>query len=132
MNYLVDKLGLERSTLFPYGNYQWGGDPKDVSLDKVQAGTADCNFVHWAGCPRPSPSFFCKAPLLPFLTLAYPALPVDYKDLKEIPAYSVWLHFSEKTQTRIGTLKERLKWSWRDLKRIATKSIRSMIRYFKR
>jgi len=125
LNYLVDRLGIARSKLSPYGDYRWGGRPKEVLLDQVLAGKAERNFIHWAGCPRPSPSLFCKWPLLPLLTLAHPGLPSGYRSLKEIPAYSVWWYFAAEEQRRWKKAGERLKWTWRDFKLILRRSIRS-------
>lgn len=121
MNYLVDRLGLKRLSLFPYGNYQWGGNIVEIRLEEVLSGSAQCNFIHWAGCPRPNPSLFCKAPLLRFLTLAYPDLPNEYSSLNEIPGYSVWWYFSGPDQKKWKTAKEILKWTRRDAKLIARK-----------
>ena len=75
LNYLVDRLGIERHGTFPVGHYHWGGDALALPLETVLAGEAPCNFVHWAGTPRPSPSLFCTQPFLPLLTLAYPLAP---------------------------------------------------------
>ena len=132
LNYLVDRLGLKRSTLFPYGHYLWGGVPVAVPLEQVLAGEAEYNFIHWAGCPRPNPSLFCKEPLLPLLTLAYTALPSEYKSLKEIPAYSVWWYFAAEEQQRWKKLGERLSWTWCDARLILNRAIKRAFRLLRR
>lgn len=118
LNYLVDRLGIDRFTSYPHGHYQWGGETKPLLLKDVLAGDAPCTFVHWAGTPRPTPSLFCRKPLLRVLTMAYP-LAAGYGTLSEIPGYSVWRHFSGGEPGSQGTLRavgERLRWTWRDLK----------------
>ena len=119
LNYLVDRLSIKRDRLSPYGNYQWGGEVKEVSLDKVLSAEAERDFIHWAGCPRPSLSIFCRKPLLSLLSSAFPGLPPEYKTLKEIPGYSVWRHFSAEEQKKKNTLAQRLKWTWLDVRKIA-------------
>lgn len=124
LNYLVALLGIERSISMYSRLHQWGGEPKEVLLEKVLADEAESYFIHWAGCPRPSPSLFCKQPLLPLLTLGYPGLPSEYKSLKEIPAYSVWWYFASEEQQQWEKLSERLKWTWRDTMQIMRRFVR--------
>jgi hypothetical protein len=125
LNYLVEKLGIVRAASQHDRLMQWGGEPKNVTIDTVLAGAAESYFIHWAGCPRPSPSIFCKQPFLPLLILRYPGLSLEYRSLKEIPAYSVWLYFSADEQQRWGKISERFKWTWRDLKKILYRNYRS-------
>ena len=115
LNYLVDRLGIERNGTHPFGHYQWGGEAVELPLEIVLAEEAPFNFVHWAGTPRPSPSFFCRRPLLPILTMAYPMAP-SYKLLREIPAYSVWRHFAENDRRGRQAVRSRIEWTWRDAK----------------
>jgi hypothetical protein len=131
LNYLVDRLGIERHSLYPDGNYQWGGEAVELRLDTVLAGDADCTFMHWAGTPRPSPSLFCKRPLLPLLTMAYPMVP-RYKLLREIPAYCVWRYFADEERQRLGTARERVAWTWRDARVLPRRTAGRMVRRLRR
>ena len=132
LNYLVEKLGIDRTISLHHRLHQWGGEPKSVVLDKVLAGDAESYFIHWAGCPRPSPSIFCKGPFLPFLGAANSVLSSEYKSLSEIPAYSVWWFFSAEEQQRWKKFSERLKWTWLDVKQIMMESIKSLKRLIKK
>ncbi len=118
LNYLVDQLNIPRKTLYPYGQYYWGGRAREFLLDQVLAGKSESNFIHWAGCPRPSPSLYCRRPLLPLLTVGCSDLPAKYKLLKEIPGYSVWKHFSSERQNWWKDFYARLSWTGRDTRRI--------------
>jgi hypothetical protein len=131
LNYLVDRLGIERQPTYPLAHYQWGGDAAELSLESVLAGDAACNFVHWAGTPRPSPSLFCKQPLLPILTMAYP-MARRYKWLREIPAYCVWRHFAANGRLERETLRDRIVWTWRDARVIPRRSAGRIVRWLQR
>lgn len=131
LNYLVDRLGIERHGTHPYGHYEWGGEALELSLETVLAGQARCNFVHWAGTPRPSASLFCRRPLLPLLTMAYPMAP-SYKRLREIPAYSVWRHFARDDRKGWEKARSRLEWTWRDAKVIPRRSAGRIVRSMQR
>jgi hypothetical protein len=117
LNYLVEKLDITILNLFPDGHYMWGGMPKTVSFVGVCKGEVDFSFIHWAGCPRPSPSFFCGKPLLRLLATTNPKLGLGYQGLSEIPGYSLWYHFYTQNGKTIG-LVEKLLYSYRDLKKI--------------
>jgi hypothetical protein len=131
LNYLVDRLGIERHGAAPYGHYAWGGLAMELPLQTVLDADAPCNFVHWAGTPRPSPSLFCRRPLLPILTIAYPMAP-GYRRLREIPAYSVWRHFATSGHDDVGTLRSRIEWTWRDASPIPRRSAGRVVRALQR
>jgi hypothetical protein len=48
---------------------------------------------------------------------AYMALHGEYKNLPEIPGYSLWKHFCYENGGRMS-LGEKMSWSWRDFKKI--------------
>lgn len=114
LNYLVAKGNIPVLDLEPDGQYIWGGCPLIFDVDTVLDNRADFSFIHWAGCPRPSPSFFCNTPLLSLLTVTDRCLEPGYGSLKEIPGYSVWRHFSGSQ-----SLGAKLRWTLKDIKTIA-------------
>jgi hypothetical protein len=117
LNYLADKLKIRLVSLVPEGNYRWGGRAFEITLDRIRRADVDFSFIHWAGCPRPSPSVFCTRPLLRLMANAYMALHGEYKNLPEIPGYSLWKHFCYENGGRMS-LGEKMSWSWRDFKKI--------------
>lgn len=126
LNYLVDRLGVDLQGTHPTGDYRWGGEAFELPLEQVLAGESPCNFVHWAGTPRPSPSLFCRRPLLAALPLAYPMAP-RFRKLREIPAYSVWRHFAA-ADARRDTLRDRLAWTWRDARVLPRRAAGRVVR----
>jgi len=119
LNYLVDSLGIPLLNLHPDGHDIWGGHARHVKVEDVLANTADFSFIHWAGVPRPSPSLFCSRPLYWFFKRGLGQTYVEdgYKDLPEIPGYSVWRHFHPR-QSESMSLRSRMQYSYKDLKRI--------------
>ncbi len=122
LNYLVAKREIPVLDLEPDGHYIWGGCALAFDVDMVLENRAEFSFIHWAGCPRPSPSFFCNAPLLSSLTTIYRCLKPGYGALKEIPGYSVWRHFSGDLP-----LWEKLRWTLKDSKKIGRGILRQVL-----
>lgn len=119
LNYLVDSLGIPLLNLHPDGHDIWGGHARHIKVKDVLANNADFSFIHWAGVPRPSPSLFCSRPLYWLLKRGLGTTYVEegYKDLPEIPGYSVWRHFQPR-QSESMSFRNRIQYSYKDLKRI--------------
>lgn len=119
LNYLVDSLGIPLLNLHPDGHDIWGGHARHIKVEDVLANNTEFSFIHWAGVPRPSPSLFCSRPLYWFFKRGLGQTYVEdgYKDLPEIPGYSVWRHFQPR-QSESMSLRSRMQYSYKDLKRI--------------
>lgn len=118
INYLVTKLNIPILDLYPDGHFLWGGSAKEVDINDVLSGDVGFSFIHWAGCPRPSPSFFCQGFGLSVLRKSDSRLKDGYNKLPEIPGYSVWQYFWSNAGKNNVPLRERLAWSYRDMKMI--------------
>ena len=118
LNYLVSKLSIPTFRLRPDLVCRAGGDAIQVSFE-VAGNSCDFHLIHWAGSMSPSPSAFCVKPLFTLYAVLW--APVgwtapEYHRLPECPGYSLWRHYYEQSCGAMP-LGERLRWSWRDLKR---------------
>jgi hypothetical protein len=119
LNYLVNKLSIPvfrlRSELICLA----GASAIQVSFDDVERNLCEFHMIHWAGSVNPSPSWFSVKPLFAiyaFLCCATDGwVAPDYHRLPECTGYSLWRHYHEQSCGAIP-LRERLRWSWRDLK----------------
>lgn len=131
LNYLVRKL---RVPTLPFGSDLIcisGAQSVTVSPEEVQKNSCDFHLIHWMGAKSPTPSFFCTKPL--FAVYAYlwsyvgrktnRFVAPGYEHLPECLGYSVWRHYYE-TLHGSFPLRERLLWSWRDLKRVSKLTVR--------
>ncbi len=123
INYLIIKLNIPVLDLYPDGHFLWGGTAKEVKVDDVLNGDVGFSFIHWAGCPRPSPSLFCKGLGLQVLRRTDKCLKAGYNELYEMPGYSVWQYFWSDAGKTPATFKDRLAWSLKDLKKIVSSSV---------
>jgi hypothetical protein len=124
LNYLVSKLSIPIFRLQPDLICVAGASAVRVAFDDVERGSCDFHLIHWMGSMSPSPSFFCVRPL--FAVYAFPWSAVgrrtgrwmapEYHRLKECTGYSLWRHYYEQSYGAIPP-RERLRWSWRHLKR---------------
>ncbi|MDH3884661.1 MAG: hypothetical protein OET63_10635 [Desulfobacterales bacterium] len=125
MNYLVKKLSIPTYDIEPELVWVYGGDSIRVSVEEVQNDATKFHVIHWCGAPRPSPSFFCVRPLFSILAFSWLTIKSktggecypEYRQLLEVPGYSLWRHYFEQSIGPI-TLGARLHWTWRDMKRI--------------
>jgi hypothetical protein len=124
INYLVAKLNIAVFNLFPDGHFLWGGTPAIVNIDSVLNGDVDFSFIHWAGCPRPSPSVFCKGLGLSLQRKVSSSsnLKEGYDALIEIPGYSVWEYFWTDSGKRKIKFQEKFAWSLKDADKVTTKA----------
>jgi hypothetical protein len=130
LNYLIWKQKVPLFDLYPEGHYLWGGRGA-VRLEQVLAARARFTFIHWAGCPRPSPSKFSETPLLRLLASTYAGLPEDYGRLDEVPALRVWERFSYDGRQGASALGTPW-WTLRDGKRLVLHYGRVLLRPVKR
>jgi len=120
LNYLVYKLDLPILDLWPDGHDFWAGDITDqVTVEECLNNRLPFKFIHWAGVPRPRPSFLCE-PLFRWLDpLIYKF--DDYRRYEaypEIPGYALWRHFQVRNEYPM-TMKDRLSSTYSDVKRLA-------------
>jgi hypothetical protein len=118
INYLISKLNVPVFNLYPDGHFLWGGTPAEVEVNDVLNGDVGFSFIHWAGCPRPSPSIFCKGFGLSLLRKTDSYLKEGYEKLYEIPGYSVWLYFLTDAGNKGISLQDKFVWSRKDIKKI--------------
>lgn len=131
LNYLVHKLSIPTFPLAPELIWVSGADSVNVSLEDVINNTSDFNIIHWMGAKSPSPSYFCKEPLFKLYanlwsyvgTRTGRSVAPGYKHLPECTGYSLWRHYYECSYGPFP-LRERLQWSWRDLKRVYKLTVR--------
>ena len=124
LNYLVSKLAIPTFRLRPDLVCRAGGDAIQVSFDEVARDSCDFHLIHWMGSMSPSPSLFCVKPLFSVYALLWAAvgrragrwMAPEYHRLPECPGYSLWRHYYEQSYGAMP-LAERLRWSWRHLKR---------------
>jgi hypothetical protein len=131
LNYLIHKLSIPVFSLEPDLIWISGASSVKVSLEEVKNNSCDFHIIHWMGAKSPSPSYFCTKPL--FTLYAYlwsyvgrrtgRNVSPGYEQLTESTGYTVWRHYY---QCLYGSLplRERLKWSWRDLKRVYKLTVR--------
>jgi hypothetical protein len=133
LNYLVHKLSIPVFPLAPELIWVSGADSVNVSFEDVKNNTSDFNLIHWMGAKSPTPSYFCTKPLFTLYahlwsyvgrrTGRYVA--PGYEQLSECTGYSLWRHYYECSYGPFP-LRERLQWSWRDLKRVYKLTVRSL------
>jgi hypothetical protein len=134
LNYLAGKLEIPLLPLEPDLICVPGGSASKVSLDDVEQGTCTFHVVHWTGT-APSPSFFCRAPL--FWLHAWLTAYLGRKDglcydpgyewQFERVGYSLWRHYYQQLAGPMP-LRQRLKWSRRDLRRVRKYLMNSIFR----
>ena len=132
LNYLVAQRNILVNNLAPHGHYIWGGCAIKITLADVLAGRADYSFIHWSGCPRPTPSWFSRGPLFPLVKLLNPALESGYVSLGEIPGYSVWRYFTDQVAGRRFSFAEQWRWTNRDAQKIVKSVLRRGVSWAKR
>jgi hypothetical protein len=143
LNYLACKLGIVTKPLHPELICLYGGDALEVEVDDVLQRKMDYHIIHWTGAPRPSPSLFCVKPLLFPLAFLWSHVAKDmnaekakqYVGLKEVPGYTLWRTYYERSDGDFSLL-SRLKWSWKDTKRLCLllsrylkQGVKRLIRY---
>ena len=131
LNYLVHKLLIPTFSFEPDLIWVSGASSVNVSLEDVKNNSSDFHVIHWMGAKSPTPSCFCTKPL--FKVYAYLWAYVGrrtgryvapgYEQLAESTGYSVWRHYYERLYGSFP-LRERIQWSWRDLKRVSKLTVR--------
>jgi hypothetical protein len=121
LNYLVDKLSLPLLNLNPDGNDVWSGDDcftKSITIEEVLNGNLPFSFIHWAGVPRPTPSFFFMKPwnIIHRLSSEYSYYSKS-RDYPDPPGYKLWLFFQQKNGYNMSFV-QRLTWSVRDIRAV--------------
>lgn len=126
LNYLTQKLSIPIFPIEPDLICRRGADLVKVSFEDVQTDSPDFHLIHWAGAKSPTPSYFCRKPL--FWVYAYfwsyvgrrtgRYLTTGYEKLPECTGYSLWRHYYLRLHGSMP-LAERLRWSWRDVRRVA-------------
>jgi hypothetical protein len=131
LNYLVSKLSIPTFHLQPDLICLAGASAIQVSFDRVARDSCDFHLIHWMGSMSPSPSWFCVKPLFAVYAFLWTAvgqrtgrwMAPEYHRLPESPGYSLWRHYYEQSYGAMP-LGERLRWSWRHLKRVCKLAIR--------
>ena len=124
LNYLVNKLSIPIFQLRPDLVCLAGASAIQVSFDDVAGDACRFHLIHWMGSMSPSPSWFCTRPLFTIYAFLWSTvgrrtgrwMAPDYHRLPECTGYSLWRHYYEPSYGAIP-LAERLRWSWRHLKR---------------
>ena len=124
LNYLVNKLSIPTFRLRPDLICVAGASAIQVSFDQVERNSCAFHVIHWMGSMSPSPSFFCVRPLFAVYAFLWSAvgrrtgrwMAPEYHRLPECTGYSLWRHYYEQSYGAMP-LGERLRWSWRHLKR---------------
>jgi len=125
LNYLVRKLNIPTYPLEPDLVVISGARSVHVTTGQVRDNSCDFHVIHWMGAKSPSPSLFCSG--LPFSLYAYLWAYVGersgrfvmpgYDKLPEAPGYSVWRDLYRQSSGPF-TLRDRLRWTARDLKKV--------------
>jgi hypothetical protein len=122
LNYLTDRLGLRVLDTKPEAEDIWSGDlGVQPSVDEVERGVLGYAFIHWAGRPRPSPSYFCVPPWYWLLrrTLFFPLVNPEQQKFHHVAGYHPYRRFAR--QAGVGfDFKSRLKFSAPDARRVAS------------
>jgi hypothetical protein len=118
LNYLVDKLRLPFVNLQPDGNDVWAGDDcfaESITIEHIRNGSLPYSFIHWAGVPRPTPSFFFMKPwnLIHQISSEYSVYSTS-RNYPDPPGYKLWLYFQQHNGYNMSFV-HRLKWSVRDV-----------------
>jgi hypothetical protein len=135
LNYLVSKLSIPVFHLQPDLICLAGGSAIQVSFGEVARDACDFHLIHWMGSMSPSPSLFCVQPLFTVYAVLWAAvgkrtgrwMAPEYHRLPECPGYSLWRHYYEQSYGAMP-LGDRLRWSWRHLKR----TCKLFVRWLKR
>lgn len=125
LNYLVHKLSIPVFPIEPDLVCRAGASAFQVSFNDVEKNSADFHFIHWMGAKSPTPSYFCSGPLFTLYANLWSYVGArsgryvdpEYKRLPECTGYSLWRHYYQRSQGSMP-VRERLRWSWRDVRRI--------------
>jgi hypothetical protein len=125
LNYLVHKLSIPLYPLAPEMVWVSGACSVQVVPEDVKNNSSDFHLIHWMGSKSPTASYFCTRPL--FTLYAYLWAYVGrrtgryvesgYEHLPECAGYSVWHEYYRRSNGAFP-LRERLRWTWRDMKRV--------------
>lgn len=126
LNYLAHKLRL---AVLPFGEeFRWvsGAACVHVSLADVTNQSCPFHLIHWMGSKSPSPSWFCAKPLFPLYAWLWAwvgrrtgrYVEPGYEALPECAGYSVWRYHHLRLNGKFR-LSDRLRASWKDLRRVA-------------
>jgi len=126
MNYLAAKLSIPLYPLEPDLICRPGASAVRVSHADVASDRCDFHIIHWMGSKSPSPSLFSAGSLFRIYASLWTAVgrrtgrhaATEYARLPECTGYSLWRYYREHC---IGPISfgEKLRWSWRDLKKAA-------------
>ena len=131
LNYLIHKLSIPLFPLAPELLWVSGARAVSVSLKDVENNASDFHVIHWMGAKSPTPSYFCAKPLFSVYAHLWASVgrrtgrfvAPGYERLAECTGYSVWRYHYERLYGSFP-LRERLRWSWRDLKRVYKLTVR--------
>jgi len=131
LNYLTHKLSISVFPIEPDLICRTGASATQVSFDDVEKNSLDFHFIHWMGAKSPTPSYFCSGPLFTLYANLWSYVgertgrnvESGYKNMPECAGYSLWRHYYECSYGPFP-LRERLQWSWRDLKRVYKLTVR--------
>lgn len=125
LNYLVRKLSIPTYPLEPELICVSGASAVYVPVEDVDSGSNDFHVIHWMGSKSPNPSWFCSGLLFTLYASLWAYVGrrtgrfvmEGYERLPEAPGYSVWRHHH---LTTVGpfSLSQRIKWSFRDLRKV--------------
>ena len=133
LNYLVDKLSIPVFHLGPDLLVRPGASAFQVSFEEVKQATPEFHVIHWMGAKSPTPSYFSSRPLFNIYAKLWSYVGartgryVDpgYRNLPECTGYSLWRYYYDQSNSSMP-IGERLRWSWRDAKRVAKLTSRWM------
>lgn len=125
LNYLVRKLSIPTLPLEPELICVSGASSVYVPMEDVRGESCAFHVIHWMGSKSPSPSYFCSGLLFTLYASLWAYVgrrtgryvATGYEQLPESTGYSVWRHHYERVPGAFR-LRERLRWSSRDLKRV--------------
>jgi hypothetical protein len=126
LNYLVHKLGIPVYPLQPEMVWVSGASAIHVPMEDVKNDTNNFHLIHWMGAKSPTPSYFCSGPLFSLYAALWAyvgrrsgrVVEPGYEHLPEPTGYTVWRVYHEQLHGRF-TLRERLRWSVADARRVA-------------
>jgi hypothetical protein len=98
--YLARKMNLNLISLYPDSHFVWGGDMIVDPVGRMLPMESDYTFIHWAGCPRPSPSLCNRGILFRiklFLLHRDSGLRYSYEDQRNVPGLASWLRHCDET-----------------------------------
>lgn len=125
LNYLVHKLSIPTFPIEPELVAVPGSSAVEVSLEDVKNNSCDFHVIHWMGAKTPTPSWFCAKPLFSIYAYLWAYVgrrtgryvATGYEKLAASTGYSPWSHYHQQLYGPFR-LRERLQWSWHDLKRV--------------